>query len=66
MRKLFNLFKDRRSPEERERDAIRKAVEDYKHNDDLMLSHTVKPWYYGNKLCTTVIDHKPEERRIFH
>lgn len=69
MRNYFrSLFgKDKRTPEEKVRDGIRKQVEEYESNNDgMMVSHTVRPWYYGNKLNTTITDHFPERKRKFH
>jgi len=47
-------------------DIQRKVAEWKPEQPKLQLSHTVKPWYYGSKLCTTIIDHKPELKRRFH
>ncbi len=67
MNLLNRLFPDKRTPEQKTQDAIRKMVEDYRPNENgLILSHTVTPWYYGDKLNTTVIDYKPELNRTFH
>lgn len=64
-------MKNNRHEEEMRYDKIkadiqRKVAEWKPEQPKLQLSHTVKPWYYGSKLCTTIIDHKPELKRRFH
>lgn len=66
MKLYTRLFGDRRTPEQKIQDGIRKQVDEYQPETPSMVSHTVKPWYYGNKLVTTIVDHFPERKRKFH